>query len=314
MDPAPRGPRIRPRLVHRRAVAGSFGFHGGLVAVFLILGGMGTPKKPVPAIIPLVLTPPSPTASPKPRPKAVGDLPVKRATPEPTPQPTPTPTPTPKPSASPTPMSTPRPRPTATPTPKPTPRPKRTASPEEKKKFEQMRKIPYFSKMTEEQMRKQPIPPGFKDWGQVMEMGKKLDGLEWLFMPPETGGDLVKKSPKPSKAPSAPPTPASAPPTPIGALTPAPSASPTTLPSPEVSTDPDGTNVMRFQVEKTVFTVTWKVLDDVAVVTFKPEDAPTDEPGRTYEVVWDDDRQKLLQAILAGWAKAVSESPNPTAS
>lgn len=178
-----------------------------------------------------------------------------------------------------------------------------------------MKKIPYFSKMSEEQLRKQPMPPGFKDWGQVLEMGKKLDGLEWLFLPPETGDNGGASTPpaKPSPGGSAPPQATARPTTRPGTPAPeaSPGASPSPLPSPQIEKTEAGLNAMRFQVEKTVFTVTWGDDAKNAVVEFRPEDAPEDEPGRTFEVPVEQDLTKFLQDILAGWTKALEASPSP---
>lgn len=300
-------PRSFARRLHARSLAGSVGVHLGLLALLAWASGLGPTKPPPRPPVPIVVLTPAPKVTPKPRPRAVGDLAV-RATPAPTPQPTPTPTPTPKPTPTPTPKASPRPtpRPTPKPTPRPTPKPTPTpkaqpsVSPAERKKFEEMRKIPYFSKMTEEQLRKQPLPPGFKDWGQVNEMGKQLDGLQWLFLPPETG---TPGAPSPAPSPTqATPAPAS----------PAPTGSPSPLPSPLVEKTEAGVNVMRFQVEQTVFTVTWGDDAEHAVVEFKPEDQPADQPGRIFEVPLDQDQQKFLQAVLDGWAKALEESPPPS--
>lgn len=309
--------RTFARRLHARSLAGSVGVHVGVLLLLVWASGLGPTKPPPRPPIPIVLLTPAPKVTPKPRPKAIGDLPV-RATPAPTPQPTPTPTPkpspTPTPKASPKPTPKPTPRPTPRPTPKPTPTPKAqpSVSPAERKKFEEMRKIPYFSKMTEEQLRKQPLPPGFKDWGQVGEMGKKLDGLQWLFLPPETGTP-GQESPAPaSAAPSRRPHVA----LPVVRRSPSPGASPegspSPLPSPLVEKTDAGVNVMRFQVETTVFTVTWGDAAENAVVEFKPEDAPEDQPGRTFEVPVDVDQAKFLQAVLDGWTKALEESPAPS--
>jgi hypothetical protein len=296
-------PRTFGRRLHGRSLAGSFGLHLALLALIVAVQGVGPAKRPKPTPIPIVLTTPAPSASPKPRPRAVGDLPVRRS-PAPTPSPTPTPRPTPTPSASPTPAPTPRP------TPKPTPKASPTPN-AEKRKFEQMRKIPYFSKMTDEQLRKQPLPPGIKDWGEVTEMGKRLDGLEWLFIPPETG-ERGQRSPEPSARPTAaataPPSPRPAPTTEASGP---PGASPSPLPSPTIEKTEGGVNVMAFQVETTVFTVTWGDTDERAVVVFKPEDAPEEDPGRTFEVPIDRDQAAFLRAVLDAWQEALKASPSP---
>ena len=318
-------PRTFTKRVHGRSFAGSFGVHALLFALMAWSTGLGPTKRPPAPPIPVTLLSPLPQTTPKPRPKARGDL-ATRATPAPTPSPTPTPKPSPSPTARPTPKPSakPTPRPTPKPTPRPTPKPtptgKPTPTPAERKTFEQMRKIPYFSKMSEEQLRKQPIPPGFKDWGQVEEMGRKLDGLQWLFLPPETGEQPAASAPPATAAPSAAPaTPRPATPRP-GTPAPGASGSPSPLPSPEIEKTDGGVNVMRFQVETTpkatAFTVTWGDEqpdgEAKAVVEFKPVDAPEDQPGRTFEVKVDKDQQKFLQEILAGWAKALEESPPPT--
>lgn len=314
-------PRTFGRRVHTRSFAGSLGAHVVLFALLAWAGGITPSKRPPAPAIPLTLLSPLPQTTPKPRPKARGDL-ATRATPAPTPSPSPTPKPsptpmakpTPKPTAKPTPKPTPRPTPRPTPKPTATPKARPTATPAERKKFEQMRRIPYFAKMSEEQLRKQPIPPGFKDWGQVEEMGKKLDGLQWLFLPPETG-----EQPVPSTAPGGTPTaaPTAQPATPrptAGTTTPAPGASgsPSPLPSPLIEKTDGGLNVMRFQVETTVFTVTWGETAEKAVVEFKPEDAAEDQPGRTFEVEVDPDLKVFLPEILRVWQEEIEKSPPPS--
>ncbi len=310
-------PRTFARRVHTRSYLGSVGLHLAILGLLIWTSGLGPTTRPPKPPIPITLLTPQPKVTPRPRPRAVGDLAVRATpapTPSPTPQPTPTPRPTPTPKASPTPKPTPRPTPRPTPKPTPTPTGAPRPTPAERKKFEQMKKIPYFSKMSEEQLRKQPIPPGFKDWGQVLEMGRKLDGLQWLFLPPETGESggastpPIQPSPA-STAAAATPRPTAAPGTPGPAGSPG--ASPSPLPSPSIEKTDAGVNVMRFQVEKTVFVVTWGDDAENAVIEFKPEDAPEDQPGRTFEVPVEKDLAKFLQDILAGWAKALEASPPP---
>lgn len=72
----------------------------------------------------------------------------------------------------------------AKPTPKPTPRP--TEDPN-KKVFDALRRHPEFAGMTDEQIRNTPLPPGMKDWKQVLVMTGKLDELDWTQPPPDTG-------------------------------------------------------------------------------------------------------------------------------
>ncbi len=71
----------------------------------------------------------------------------------------------------------------AKPAPKPTPRP--TEDPN-KKIFDALRKHPQFAGMTDEQIRNMPLPPGMKDWKQVLAMTGKLDELDWTQAPPDT--------------------------------------------------------------------------------------------------------------------------------
>jgi hypothetical protein len=63
----------------------------------------------------------------------------------------------------------------------------RTVNAKKHAEFQVMRSIPYFSTMSDEELREQRIPPGMHSWGEVTVMGKRLDGLNWLFLPPETG-------------------------------------------------------------------------------------------------------------------------------
>lgn len=72
----------------------------------------------------------------------------------------------------------------AKPTPRPTPRP--SADPN-KKLFDALRQHPQFAGMTDEQIRNTPLPPGMKDWKQVLAMTGKLDELDWTQPPPDTG-------------------------------------------------------------------------------------------------------------------------------
>ena len=255
----------------------------GAVVAAIALQPAGKRKQapPPPTPVPVVIVTP-PAATPKPLPKAPGDLLVKAS-----PTPTPTATPTPKPSPTPTPRATPK----ATPTPRPTPKPTPKVS-KEQRQFAQMRKIPYFSKMTDAELRKQKLPPGMKSWDEVMEMGEKLDGLNWLFLPPETGKP-------PSDAPrSAVPTAAS-------------SAVPSAMPSPVESVDPEGNHALTFSMEQQVFVVRWKDGDEKAQVSYKPENAPPDEPEKTFEVPYSADREKFLADIYSGYIEALFNPPSP---
>lgn len=72
----------------------------------------------------------------------------------------------------------------AKPTPKPTPRP--TEDPNQKI-FDALRQHPQFAGMTDDEIRNMPLPPGMKDWKQVLAMTGKLDELDWTQAPPDTG-------------------------------------------------------------------------------------------------------------------------------
>lgn len=71
----------------------------------------------------------------------------------------------------------------AKPTPRPTPHP--TEDPN-KKLFDALRKYPQFAGMTDDEIRRMPLPPGMKDWKEVLAMTGKLDDLDWTQPPPET--------------------------------------------------------------------------------------------------------------------------------
>jgi hypothetical protein len=277
-----------PRRLGAAPVGMSFLAHGltvGAVALVLAFQPAGKRKQaPPPVPVPVVIVTPAPASTPKPLPKAVGDLLVKAS---PTPVPTPSATPTPKPSPSATPKAKPTPKATPKPTPKPTPKVSK-----EQAQFKQMRKIPYFSKMSDAELRKQKLPPGMKSWDEVMEMGKKLDGLNWLFLPPETGKP-------PSGAPGA------------NVPTAAPSEVPSAMPSPVESVDPEGNHSLTFAMEKTVFLVNWKDGDEKATVLYKPEDAPEDEPQKTFQVPYSADREKFMADIYNGYVEALFNPPSP---
>lgn len=72
----------------------------------------------------------------------------------------------------------------AKPTPRPTPRPSEDPN---KKVFDALRQHAQFAGMTDEQIRNTPLPPGMKDWKQVLAMVGKLDDLDWTQPPPDTG-------------------------------------------------------------------------------------------------------------------------------
>lgn len=194
--------RFRPRRV-RPVLLSALGHVLLVVAAIagaawlLTLGGSSRRQpasRPSPPLVWLQPPPPAETAPP-PRPTPPGDLPVRRPGPSPTPSPSPTATPSPRPSLRPS--AAPSPRPSASPSPArpPSPRPSPSLNPRARQ-LATMRQIPYFAKMSDAELLKQPLPPGMKDWGEVIEMGKKLDGLNWLFMPPDT-------NPAPSAAPGA---------------------------------------------------------------------------------------------------------------
>ncbi|MEB3197618.1 MAG: hypothetical protein VKP62_10490 [Candidatus Sericytochromatia bacterium] len=298
-----RAARLRhPLAISRRAALGSLVLHGATLLVLTLGGGLPV-LKPVPVVIPVAIVAPQPTPTPRPRPRAQGDLPVR---PRHTPAPTPTPTPRP------TPMAKPSPRPSATPTPRPTMRPTTLPTPpatrREAEQFAKMRRIPYFAKMTDAQLRQFPMPPGLKDWGEVERIGKQLDGLQWLFLPPETG---IAASPDAhaSTALWAPDVPG---------------VSPLPWPSPQVSTDPDGQELWAFQVQDVRFTVLHaKAAVDVEVrperaateTLADPAASPTFVPaGEAFQVPWQSDLRAQMQGILGAWfLRQQAPSPSPPA-
>lgn len=281
-----------PRRLGAWPLGASLLTHGlvvGIVAIALATAPAGkkrqAPPPPPPPVPVAILTPP-PAATPKPLPPAQGDIPVK-ATPKPTPKPTPTPMATPRPSPTPAPSATPK----ATPKPKPTPKPSPTLT-KEQKQFKTMRKIPYFAKMSDAELRKQKLPPGMTSWDEVIEMGEKLDGLDWLFLPPETGKAPASGAPQPN----------------IPTASPVPSA----MPSPVESVDPEGNHSLTFALEdKTTFLVTWKDGDEKATVVYKPENAKPDEPERTFQVPYSADRDKFMADIQSGYFEALFNPPSP---
>lgn len=287
----PRPPSSRhPRMMRGGPLAASVLTHAlvfGLAALATFLPGSKPQKKPPPPAVPVVVVTPPPTqASPPPR-KAEGDLPV-RAKPTPTPQPTATPTPRPTPTPSPRATPTPRPTPKATPTPTP-----------EQRQFKTMRQIPYFKDMTDEELRKQKLPPGMTDWSEVIEMGKELDGLNWLFLPPETNKPPAEGEPQTAPVPQARPT-------------------------PYEEVDPDGMHTLVFQQDDQIFTARWQEGDENVVVTY--EDAPppgaspspspspeaTPDPARTFEVPYVEDRETLIADILTGYIESLFNAPSPS--
>lgn len=305
-------PSVRQRARQRLGgpYAGSVGVHVALAALVAFLA-TGRPAsqprpRPMPSNIPIVILTPMPTGQPLPRP--TGDLLVKsKATPSPVPSPTPmatprpTPTPTPRPTPRPSvkPAATPRPTPKPSPvaTAKPTPRPSKTpdakARAEEQRKFSNMRKVfDYYKDMTDEQLRKQPLPPGVKNWDDVVGIANALNMLP-SFVPPPTNV------------------------TPGPDATPAPAGSPSPLPSPLAYEEADGVHAWALKVNDDVITIRHKDGDAKAHVTFKASTAKPEEPGTTFDLDWTEDLDQLVKATLQAYVeelakKGASPSPGPS--
>lgn len=82
-------------------------------------------------------------------------------------------------------------KPDIKPTPQPTPRP--TLDPNHRV-FEELRRNKQFANLTDEAIRKMPLPPGMKDWKDVLAMTQSLDKLDWTQAPPDTGKDMASAS------------------------------------------------------------------------------------------------------------------------
>jgi hypothetical protein len=304
--------RQRARRGLKGPFAGSAGIHVALAALVALLA-TGRPAsqprpRPIPSNIPVVIMTPMPTGKPLPKPS--GDLLVRaKETPTPAPSPTPTATPTPiatpkptpkptaKPTAKPTPKPKPSPKPSVAATPKPTPKPSKTpdakVAAEEKRRFSNMRKVfDYYKDMTDEQLRKQPLPPGVKNWDDVVGIATALNMLP-NFIPPPTN---VTPGPE---------------------ATPAPNGSPSPRPSPLDFEEPDGVHALAFKVNEDVLTIRHKDGEAKAHVTYKPSSAKPEEPGKTFDVDWVDDRDQLMDAVLRAYVeelakKGASPSPGPS--
>lgn len=76
---------------------------------------------------------------------------------------------------------------------KPTPKPQPTPDPNHKI-FDELRRNKQFANLTDEQIRKMPLPPGMKDWKDVLAMTQSLDKLDWTQAPPDTGENVASAS------------------------------------------------------------------------------------------------------------------------
>ncbi|MDB5097636.1 MAG: hypothetical protein JWM80_2057 [Cyanobacteria bacterium RYN_339] len=314
--PAPARPALPSVLRHgRRSVAGPFagsaGVHLALAGLLVALASThpaSQPRpRPIPSNIPIVIMTPMPTGQPLPKP--TGDLLVRaKETPTPAPSATPTPQPsrtplaTPKPTPKPTAVPTARPsaKPTAKPTPKPTPKPAKSPTPkqlaEEKRQHKNMRKVfDYYKDMTDDQLRKQPLPPGVKSWDDMPGIAMALNLLP-NFVPPPTN-----VTPAPDATPGA-------------SATPSASATPGARPSPLEFDEPDDVHAMLMGVKENMLTIRHKDGEAKARVTYKAIAAKPEEPGKSFEVDWTDDRDQLVDAVLKAYVEELAKngaSPSP---
>lgn len=262
--------------------------HAAVPLLWQLAAGDRVVLQPRPAIqVEIIPVPASPTPTPRPRPRARGDLLVP-ASPLPTPALTPTPTPRPSPSATPS----PRPSTKPTPAPKRTPTPRPSLAPNEAEKFAKMRRIPYFAKMSDEQLRKMPLPPGLKDWGEVQGLNQQLDGLQWLFLPPETG-------PATAAVPSLwDPG--------VEGFAPVP------VPSPIFSTTPEGQRVGQVVIAERLFTITHRPEEPDAEVEHQSVATDIAITVERFRVRWDDDVWVLLQRVIETWQAQQSKAATPS--
>ena len=79
------------------------------------------------------------------------------------------------------------------PSPTPPPRPKPTLDPDHKI-FQALRRYKQFANLTDAQIRKMPLPPGMKNWQDVLAMTQSLDKLDWTQAPPDTGDKTASAS------------------------------------------------------------------------------------------------------------------------
>lgn len=282
--------RARQPAVTGRSLFGSFVAHGTLIGL-LYLGFGSTSKADAPSQPPIAITLPATSVRPGPIPTITprGDLPV-RARQTPTPQPSARTSPKPQVTPTPTKRVTSRPTRRVWATPIPSIRPVVPAVNEaERAEFQVMRSIPYFARMSDDELRQQRIPPGMRSWQEVVLMGKRLDALNWLFLPPET----VRRSDV---------SPAPASPLPSNLI-------PENWPSPIASRDPDGSETVRFAVTEGWLVARWQA--GASVVTVSLEIANADTPRVVYEVPLGEDVTQLAEAIARGYLQAIT-SPAPT--
>lgn len=257
------------------------------VAVAIVARHIGPPSHPAATPpVPIVVVTPR-VEKPSPLPSVRGNLPVP-AKPTPTPVPSPTPTPVPSP--------TPKPSPTVRPTPKPTPKPKLS---KEQQQFRIMRQIPYFKHMTDAQLRHQKLPPGMKNWSDVITMNKKLNGLNWVWIAPPTG----QETPQPTATAST-------------------TAVPSALPSP-LETVENGHHTLSFSAQGTEFVATWQEGDkqvqvSAGVPVASTTVSPAPSPAASFAVPYTAQRDQLMQAILGAYLQQLfgatgTASPQPSA-
>jgi hypothetical protein len=161
------------------------------------------------------------------------------------------------------------------------------ATPAEKRQFATMRKFfDYYKGMKDDELRKQPLPPGVKNWDDVVGIATALNLLP-DFVPPPTNA-----------------TPGA------GEASAVPDPTPTSLASPLTYDEPDGTHAMAFTVAGgTLLGVRWKDGDANAIVTYKPLNAAKPEdPGKTFEVPYQEDRPKFIHEILAAYVRAMAKN------